>query len=36
MNGAEIDMKAPSTKQKKIISEGHRWLLTRITIDLEY
>jgi len=36
MDGAETYMKIPSTKQKKIISEGHNWLLTEITIDLEH
>ena len=34
--GAETYMKTPSTKQKKIILEGHKWLLTGITIDLEH
>ena len=35
MDRAETDMKIPSTEQKKIISEGHSWILTEITIDLE-
>ena len=36
MNGEEIDMKTPNTKQKKTMSEGHNWSLVETKIDLEY